>query len=658
MTSFALARMSLLFALVASVLAGCDDGASSVSVDVSRRDAYVEAETDAAPKDAALDAALDDAVQDVRSLDVVEASLRFRRPEDLTVPSGAPVWGDEDVPCAFLQVSPETAFDAGPGATPCTPGRSLSCRCDTGGAGIQICDWHGRMGPCVCLDRPSISGIDADAGIVVYPGASTVLPPRLIRPLSGRRVMSQRPMLRWELPDGVTRALVELCDDRACTLRLTRAEVVGTSWRSPTPLRPGVVFWHVLGLHDDGSTAWTSATWEFGVRHGDTPIDTIGGPLKDFDGDGFDDALVGIDVLRGGRRVHARPTPTIIAPPLSALGAVAAVGDVNGDGLADVVCNDADSSRMAPEVVDDSYIRIFHGNRGCPIVEAGTVRAPLFGVDVQVGLSFAVGDFNGDGYDDLITTGADVLLLYAGSARGVPRAPASRIALSDLYATSRSSYMRFLGDVDGDGYGDVAVGAYGALHGEGHVYIAYGNPAGHLEARIQRISAPQERSQFGGSVTGGDFNGDGLSDLVVMSATYGVFYYFRGSRDGLMLAQTVTGLSRPGWVGAPGDLGGDGLLDVSFAGSGAVFFSRGAQNFTERPDLSLREAWVVPGWSGGGDVLGSPGDLDGDGIDDLLSYWTYGPPGLPGVLFLFRGGRVGLERPVASWNIPGVRFVE
>ncbi|MFO0651047.1 MAG: VCBS repeat-containing protein [Polyangiales bacterium] len=608
---------------------------------------------DASRKDTATDAA-DERLPDIAEEGLPDAAAAVDARAEVAVE-------DDDVPCGEILVSPETSFDAGPGATPCTPGRALRCRCDTGGAGIQACDWYGRMGPCMCVDRPVIAQTDPDAGIVVYPDASTELPPRLIAPLSGRRVMSQRPTLRWALPAGVRRAQVKLCEDRVCARPIARVEVTGSSWRPPTPLRPGVVFWRVIGLRDDGASVWTSATWEFGVRHRDTPTDTIGGPLKDFNGDGYDDAVLG-EILHGVRFIrggpggaHRQPSP-ILYNPGTTFGLGAAVGEFNGDGLADLVILDDDPGRIPLEMLEDRYVRIFHGNAGCPIVEAGTIRSPLFGVN-SIGSGIAAGDFNGDGFGDLVTSGYYSLTLYLGSDRGLSRVPASHITVDGLSQVPNLSNSYMVGDVDGDGYGDFVLGNYGASDGDGEVLVFYGNPMGHLEARVQRISSP-DGQLFGLGVIGGDFSGDGLADLIVTTQASWVYYY-HGSSRGLRFAQRIVPENgRGSAVGAPGDFNGDGLVDLVLANSGYIYRSHGTMDFTEQPDILIPASWIAPGWRLHATALASPGDVDSDGDDDLLCFSDYGSPLMSwDAVYLFRGGRVESEPPANTWLIRDVSYI-
>ena len=146
----------------------------------------------------------------------------------------------------------------------CEPGVVAPCVCPDLREGLQACHDEGSWRACVCEPAPP---------------PSTATGPLQLWPLSGTRVTSLRPTLRWVLPPAVTRARVELCDDRPCTRIVQRAEVNGTAWRPAMPLRSGVVFWRVSGLREDGVVAWTSATWEFRVGHRDTPTDNAFGGL-------------------------------------------------------------------------------------------------------------------------------------------------------------------------------------------------------------------------------------------------------------------------------------------------------------------------------------------------------------------------------------------
>lgn len=214
-----------------------------------------------------------------------------------------------------------------------------------------------------------------------------------------------------------------------------------------------------------------------------------------------------------------------------------------------------------------------------------------------------------------------------------------------------------VGDVDGDGYGDFAFGNYSASDGDGEVLVFYGNPRNHLEERVQRIAGP-DGHVFGESLAGGDFSGDGLADLVVDSDSPRVYYY-RGSPQGLRFAQRIVATNgRGSAIGAPGDFNGDGLVDLVLAFSGLVYHSQGMMDFAERADNYLLDFMLAPGWYINGLVLASPGDLDSDGDDDLMSSSDSGTPMVHrGVVYLLRGGSIGHVPPANTWLTVGASYI-
>jgi hypothetical protein len=93
--------------------------------------------------------------------------------------------------------------------------------------------------------------------------------PRLLRPISGARVTSQRPLLRWAASGPVT---VELCRDRACTQPVESIEAAAASATPKAALPPGAVFWRVRA-----PSGASSAVWSMWVGHRSAPLDTVKG---------------------------------------------------------------------------------------------------------------------------------------------------------------------------------------------------------------------------------------------------------------------------------------------------------------------------------------------------------------------------------------------
>jgi hypothetical protein len=158
----------------------------------------------------------------------------------------------------------------------------------------------------------------------------------------------------------------------------------------------------------------------------------------------------------------------------------------------------------------------------------------------------APGDVNGDGYDDVIVgavgyddgeTDEGRVFVYYGSASGLPPAP-DWTAESDQAGAGFASVSR-AGDVNGDGYGDVIIGASAYDNGqtdEGRVYVYHGSASGLSTTPDEIAESNQDQAFFGFSVgTAGDVNGDGYDDVVV-----GAPYYTNGQGQRL-------GELRPGW---------------------------------------------------------------------------------------------------------------
>lgn len=174
----------------------------------------------------------------------------------------------------------------------------------------------------------------------------------------------------------------------------------------------------------------------------------------------------------------------------------------------------------------------------------------------ETGSSADAGDVNGDGYDDLIVgapladvatggpplTDAGQALVYYGSAGGL--AATADLTLNGVTAGEHFGHaVAGIGDVNGDGFADVAVSAPFA---GGRVDVFLGS-AGGLGATAAFSVSGQAGSEFGNSLDGGSVNDDGFADLIIGAPLWdngetdegGVFVYY-GSASGLTTVGATT----------------------------------------------------------------------------------------------------------------------
>ncbi len=434
---------------------------------------------------------------------------------------------------------------------------------------------------------------------------------RPLAPLSGA-IVGKRPTLRWALPGHQRETIVDLCRDRGCTSRIGSFDVHGDRVRIERDLPAGAVYWRLHASHGHGSAA-VSPTWEIFVVRGAPCAASSAGAL-DVNGDGHADvavasAIPGSAFLFLGGDTGIQPTPISLQANASAVGRA---GDVDGDGYGELL------------VGSGSELLVFPGGpSGTAVTPAHTLPWP--------GAAFAaIGDFDGDGYGDVIV--ADPAnaraLLYFGSRAGlavspgvVLRAPQRGIGFAASVAAA--------GDIDGDGRGDVVVGAPDAAGGAGRAYVYRAGCSGATPYAV--LAPPDDTASggFGSSVAGaGDVDGDGQADIAVGALRGNRVYVFRNQRrtfrSPIVIAPSV-GRFAGGGVAGVGDANEDGFCDIGIAaavgtadagdvglieiyeGSAAGTLARSAVNLTDES-------------AGGrfGTTFASPGDIDGDGLPDLV----------------------------------------
>ena len=325
------------------------------------------------------------------------------------------------------------------------------------------------------------------------------------------------------------------------------------------------------------------------------------------------------------------------------------------------------------------------------------------------------GDVNGDGYDDVIigARNADVLdrvnagctYVLFGRRDGLPNIDLSSLRTSQGFkvmgasANDQSGWaVSSAGDVNGDGYDDVIIGAPNVDvngHGDaGAAYIIFGKQNGHFNIDLASLSGVEgvmiaghrANDKFGNAVGGNfDFNNDDLGEVVIGARlaspdgrhNAGAAYVILGRTsfddvidvstltvsDGFIIkgAETddQTGIS----VSGAGDVNGDGYDDVIIgafhadplgrnkAGSACVVFGTSRIQTVDMLHLHPSQASAILGAHSDdkcGRSVSGAGDVNGDGYDDIIIGAVFADPldrtnaGISYILF-GRAGFTGVD---------------
>ncbi|MBL8810053.1 MAG: FG-GAP repeat protein [Planctomycetaceae bacterium] len=386
---------------------------------------------------------------------------------------------------------------------------------------------------------------------------------------------------------------------------------------------------------------------------------------------------------------------------------VSEIGDLNGDGISDIIIGARDADGLQNSTLDsgESYVVFgrtnwdtspalklsdLDGTNG--FVLSGAARNDYSGQSVA-----GIGDFNGDGYDD-VAIGAfnafghgDTYVVF-GKQNWSSTPVLNLISLNGTNGITISGRDRndemggrvaSAGDFNGDGYSDLLISAKSGsgpindsvTQSAGECYVVFGAPSWNSTPvlNVSSLNGQNGVTFYGtdgfdvfGSSIGGllDFNGDGFDDVAVGAvgddgplnarSSAGAVYVFFGRSDWsstpILIASDLNGSSGFVFYGqdvgdlagiavnGAGDVNGDGYFDLIVGasygdgpgnaadGSGEVYVVFGKANWTATPSLQASNLngqngftlWGADSLDEAGTAVSSAGDVDEDGFDDLL----------------------------------------
>ncbi|MBI2597072.1 VCBS repeat-containing protein [Candidatus Daviesbacteria bacterium] len=220
-----------------------------------------------------------------------------------------------------------------------------------------------------------------------------------------------------------------------------------------------------------------------------------------------------------------------------------AMGDVNGDGKADLAVANENSATVSVLT-----------NKG-----DGTFNAKVDYTTGTTPVSVAIGDVNGDGKADLAVTNwsSSTVSVFTNKGDGTFNAKVD-------YTTGTNPYGVAIGDLNGDGKADLAVANFNSYT----VSVFTNTGTGTFNAKVDYTTGSVPRS-----VAIGDVNGDGKADLAVANENSATVSVFTNKGDGTFNTRVdyTTGTT-PRSV-AIGDLNGDGKADLAVANNGSTSVS-------------------------------------------------------------------------------------
>ncbi|HMS64667.1 MAG TPA: FG-GAP-like repeat-containing protein [Ignavibacteria bacterium] len=358
----------------------------------------------------------------------------------------------------------------------------------------------------------------------------------------------------------------------------------------------------------------------------------------DVNGDGYADVIAGAFgysaatgrayIYYGSSNMNNAADVTITGEPGgSSFGAsVSSAGDINGDGYADVI-----SGAYAYNTFTGKVYVYFGGSSMNNVVDAaltGEGTGNSFGRSVS-----SAGDINADGYDDILigangfnaNTGRVNLYDYFMKGNLTEEFTMTGESTGNSYGTVSSA-----GDVNGDGFDDMIVGASNYSSNTGRAYIYFGGVFMDNAADVI-LTGGAVNNYFGGSVSSaGDVNGDGYDDVIAGASAYSTntgraYIYFGGSSMDNTPDVTMTGGAVNNYFGcsvsSAGDANGDGYSDVIVGANGyntntgRAYIFYGGSSMNNTADITMTGETINNSF---GSSVSFAGDMNGDGYSDVI----------------------------------------